>query len=99
MLAWIRSWFEPRFQPRSIYNSELRLTAIILEDVPTVWCPWGPYQGHAVDVGYAMDDDRLVGIKVWDDIRTRHGPTRPIVEGAELIRKLYGNAAQDIRHS
>lgn len=59
------------FKPCIIYNEELRLTEMILEDVTTVWKAWGPYKGHAVDCGYAMDDGRLVGIKIWDDVRTR----------------------------
>ena len=59
------------FKPCVIYNGALRLTEIILEDVATVWHPWGPYKGHAVDCGYAMDDGRLVGVKIWGDVRTR----------------------------
>lgn len=58
------------FKPQVIYNEDLRLTEMILEDVCTVWVPWGPYQGHAVDCGYGPDG-RLVGIKIWDDVRTR----------------------------
>jgi hypothetical protein len=49
----------------------MQITEMILEDVPVVWRPWGPYKGHAVDCGYAMDDGRLVGIKIWDDVRRR----------------------------
>jgi len=59
------------FKPCIMYNDALRVTEMIMEDVPTVWCPWGPYKGHAVDCGYAMDDGRLVGMKIWDDVRAR----------------------------
>lgn len=58
------------FKPQVIYNPELRLTEMILEDASIVWCPWGPFKGHAVDCGYSPDG-RLVGIKIWDDVRTR----------------------------
>ncbi len=59
------------FKPCVMYSDELRITEVLLEDTATVWCPWGPYHGHAVDCGYAMDDGRLVGIKIWDDVRCR----------------------------
>lgn len=62
---------EPRFKPGVFYNEELRLTEILLEDTHTVWNPWGPYKGHAVDIGYAGEDGRLVGVKIWDDVRER----------------------------
>lgn len=63
----------PEFKPCIIYNDELRLTEMIMEDVLTVWQPYGTWicKGHFVDCGYAMDDGRLVGIKIWDDVRRR----------------------------
>lgn len=57
------------FKPCVLYNDNLKVTEIILEDVACVWEPWGPYQAYAVDCGYAMDDGRLIGIKIWDDVR------------------------------
>ena len=66
-----RGWFAvARFKPCGVYNEHLRLTEIILEDTSIVWCPWGPYKGHAVDCGYSFDG-RLVGIQIWDDVRER----------------------------
>lgn len=64
-----------KFKPCVIYNEHLRLTEIILKDCMTVWCPWGPYKGHAVDCGYGPDGE-LVGIKIWDDVRFRE--ERPV---------------------
>jgi hypothetical protein len=71
----IRSWWFRRhkFKPGVFFNEELRLTEIVLEDTLIVWKPWGAYPGHAVDCGYDVDG-RLVGIKIWDDVRT--APTR-----------------------
>lgn len=60
----------PKFKPGVFYNEHLKLTEIVLEDVSTVWIPWGPYKGHAVDCGFEMHDGRLVAIKIWDDVRT-----------------------------
>lgn len=58
------------FKPCVIYNEQIKLTEMILEDTSIVWCPWGPFHGHAVDCGYSPDG-RLVGIQIWDDVRTR----------------------------
>jgi hypothetical protein len=58
------------FKPQVIYNPDIRLTEMILEDTTIVWCPWGPFEGHAVDCGYSADG-RLVGIQIWDDVRNR----------------------------
>lgn len=63
-------WRRRRFKPCVIYNEHLRLTEMILEDTMTVWVPWGPYKGHAVDCGYD-GNGKLVGIKIWDDVRER----------------------------
>lgn len=72
MFRKLRAWplERPRFKTGVFYNDDLKLTEIILEDTFTVWCPWGPYKGHAVDCGYGPDG-KLVGIKIWDDVRTR----------------------------
>lgn len=66
LIAWL--FRSRRFRPAVFYNEHLRLTEIILKDTMTVWYPWGPYQGHAVDCGYGPDG-KLVGIKIWDDVR------------------------------
>lgn len=64
-------WLWPvKFKPCVFYNDDMKMTEIILEDTSIVWCPWGPYKGHAVDCGYSHDG-RLVGIKIWDDVRER----------------------------
>lgn len=60
----------PKFKPGVFYNEPMQLTEIVLEDTSIVWVPWGPYEGHAVDCGYAPDG-RLVGVQIWDDVRTR----------------------------
>lgn len=59
-----------KFRPRVFYCENLKLTEIILEDTNIVWCPWGPYDGHAVDLGYTFDN-KLVGVRIWDDVRNR----------------------------
>jgi hypothetical protein len=64
----VARWNSPKFRPGVFYNEDLKLTEIVLEDTMIVWCPWGPYIGHAVDCGYSSDG-RLVGIKIWDDVR------------------------------
>lgn len=77
-------WRQRRFKPCVVYNPSLRITEMLLEDTTTVWHPWGPYQGHAVDVGYARDG-HLVGIKIWDDV------TKPPERGlTEDERQLPG---------
>lgn len=58
-----------KFKPGVFYNADLRLTELVLEDACTIWVPWGPYKGHAVDCGYDLNGD-LVGIKIWDDVRS-----------------------------
>lgn len=70
--AWVQLLRRPKFKPGVFYNEDLRLTEIILKDCFTVWCPWGPYKGHAVDLGYDHNGD-LVGIKIWDDVRFQIG--------------------------
>ncbi len=68
-LWWLgRSW--PPFKPCVIAYDELGLTEMILEDTMIVWRPWGPYRGHAVDLGYNIEG-RLVGIKIWDNVVTQ----------------------------
>lgn len=73
-----RPGFPPlgKFKPQVIYNEEIRLTEMILEDTSIVWCPWGPFKGHAVDCGYSPDG-RLVGIQIWDDVRRRPSTPKP----------------------
>lgn len=58
------------FKPGVFYNEELRLTQMMLKDTFIVWCPWGPYKGHAVDIGFD-ENGEIVGITIWDDVRTR----------------------------
>lgn len=60
------------FKPCVVYNPALRVTQMVLEDVPTVWHPWRGTagMGHAVDLGYDADG-KLVGIQIWDDVRQR----------------------------
>ncbi len=60
------------FKPCVIYNDPLKLTQMILEDVTIVWHAWRgtASMGHAVDLGYDADG-KLVGIQIWDDVRTR----------------------------
>lgn len=64
---------EPPFKPSVLYYQEIGLTQMLLEDTFIVWCPWGKYEGHAVDCGYDRSG-KLVGIQIWDDVRNR--PTR-----------------------
>lgn len=58
------------FKPCVFYVDGLKVTEMLLEDTCIVWVPWGPYTGHAVDCGYSTDG-RLVGMRIWDDVRTR----------------------------
>ena len=46
------------------------VTELMLEDVPTVYCPLPVGPGHCVDLGYDFDG-RLVAIKIWADVTTR----------------------------
>jgi len=61
------------FKPCIVYNEHLNMTQMLLEDAPTVWHPWRGTTGlgHAVDLGYHMETGKLIGIKIWDDVRTR----------------------------
>jgi hypothetical protein len=61
------------FKPCVTYNEHVRLTQMILEDVPIVWQAWRGTagRGHAVDLGYDAVTGKLVGIQIWDDVRTR----------------------------
>ena len=61
------------FKPCVVYIERMKVTHILLEDVPTVWCPWRGTagMGHAVDLGYHAETGNLVGIKIWDDVRKR----------------------------
>lgn len=67
----------PPFQPCVIYWEGVRCTEMILEDTTIVYRPWGPYKGHAVDLGYNAEG-KLVGIKIWDDVRA--SPARDMQE-------------------
>ncbi len=74
MWGWFRNLWRrqspwPPFKPCVIWWPEVGATEMILEDTMIVWQPWGPYQGHAVDLGYS-ENGRLVGIKIWDNIAT-----------------------------
>lgn len=81
-------WFRQKFKPGVFYHEEDKITEIILKDCFTVWCPLARNAGHFVDLGYDQEDN-LVGIRIWGDVRERCGPTRPIYEGEELLEKLY----------
>lgn len=78
----------PPFRPCVFYHEEDKITEILLKDCFTVWCPLQRSAAHFVDLGYDQDDN-LVGIRIWADVREPQSPTRPIYEGAELLRKLY----------
>ena len=70
------------FEPDVYYNEPGNLTEVILKDCLTVWQPWGPYKGHAVDLGYD-ENDRLVGIRIWDNVRTRKLKTSADIDAEE----------------
>lgn len=75
-LAWImrriRGEYElPPFKPAVYYHEAMRFTEMILEDVACVSVPLELGSGHAVDLYYAMDNGRLIGIRIWDDVRLR----------------------------
>jgi hypothetical protein len=55
------------FKPCVHSVPSLNLTVMQLADTTIVWRPWGPYRGHAVDLGYDVDG-HLVGIQIWDDV-------------------------------
>jgi hypothetical protein len=69
-MRWPRNWwFRRRFKPVVFYNEPLKLTQVILEDAPVVWCALVPNTGHDVDIGYDASDGRLVGVQIWADVR------------------------------
>lgn len=72
MFRW-RRLLHRKFKPCVVYNDHMNLTEMVLEDVPTVWTLWRctSHMGHTVDLGYAMDDGRLVAVRIWDDVRRR----------------------------
>lgn len=82
------NWLRKKFEPGVFYHQGDKITEIILKDCFTVWCPLQGTATHFVDLGYDQDDN-LVGIRIWGDVRERPGPTRPIYEGAALLDKLY----------
>lgn len=60
-----------KFRPGVSYDEDpLKLTQLLLEDKPIVWCPAPGPKGHWVDLGYDFDGN-LVGVQVWADVRTR----------------------------
>lgn len=61
---------EPAFKPCIIQWDEVGATEMVLEDALIVYQPWGPFEGHAVDLGYNAAG-RLVGIKIWDRVAER----------------------------
>jgi hypothetical protein len=80
------------FKPCVLYYEDMRITEMLLREASIVWCPWGPYKGHAVYCGYDMATGELVGIKIWDDVRKRlppaPAPASAGVDDAELITRL-----------
>ena len=60
------------FKPCVVYNPALRVTQMVLEDVPTVWHPWRGTAGlgQAADLGYD-GGGTLVGLQIWDVESTR----------------------------
>lgn len=58
------------FKPCVYVVPNMGLTVMQLEDVCIVWEPWGPFKGHAVDLGYDAAG-KLVGIQIWDDVARR----------------------------
>lgn len=84
-------WFRKKFKPGVFYHEEDKITEIILKDCFTVWCPLQGTAAHFVDLGYDQDEN-LVGIRIWGDVRKLDGPSRPIYEGAALLKKLYSRS-------
>lgn len=68
--ATIKHECEHVFRPRVVQYDEVGATEMMLEDTLIIWQPWGPYKGHAVDLGYT-EDGKLVGIKIWDRVAER----------------------------
>lgn len=91
MGSWLRSFFGarlPKFKPCIFYDERMQITELILRDCMTVWCPLLQNTGHLVDLGYDQEGE-LVAIKVWGDVRYNDDRcSRPILEGAELLRRL-----------
>ena len=79
-----------KFKPGVFFHEEDKITEIILKDCFTRWCPLARNTGHFVDLGYDQEDN-LVGIRIWGDVREGNRPSRSICEGAELLEKLYPN--------
>lgn len=84
-------WFRHRFKPCVCYFKEDKITEIILKDCFMTWHPLQRSAAHFVDLGYDQDDN-LVGVRIWADVREPPGPTRPIYEGQALLEKLYSKA-------
>jgi hypothetical protein len=65
------------FKPCILYLDEMKLTQVLFKDATIVWHPWRGTvgMGHAVDLGYCADTGELVGIQIWDDVRSP--PARP----------------------
>lgn len=55
------------FRPCVIYNEAGKFTEIVLEDVATVW----DSSKMGDDVGHAMDDGRLVAVRIAGDVRKK----------------------------
>lgn len=55
------------FKPCVYVVPNMALTVMQLADTTIVWRPWGPFEGHAVDLGYDTAGN-LVGIQIWDDV-------------------------------
>jgi len=84
MLAEFRAFLErtatePVFRPCVVQWDEIGATEIVLEDTLIIWQPWGPYKGHAVDLGYT-EAGKLVGIKIWDRVAERTATAEPPIK-------------------
>lgn len=55
------------FKPCVREVAGLGIISVILKDTTIVWQPWGPYKGHAVDLGYDSEGN-LQGIRIWDKV-------------------------------
>lgn len=58
------------FKPTVLELKALGLTVMMLEDTQITFQPWGPYKGHAVDLGY-NSEGKLVAIQIWDNVGTK----------------------------
>src|SRR6516162_10919050 len=85
-MAWPAGLVLEEFKSCVIYNEQLKLTQMLLENCTTVWHPWRGTagMGHAVDLGYHAETGKLVAIQIWDDVRVpRSGPrSSPHPDGA-----------------